>query len=96
VLDRLTPAERLGFVLHDMFGMPFEEIAPILDRSAEATRQLAGRARRRAPRRRDDTRLRSRSATPGRRRLSRGATHGRLRRLARSPSSIRISSFARM
>ena len=47
VLDRLTPAERLAFVLHDMFGMPFEEIAPILDRSAEATRQLASRARRR-------------------------------------------------
>jgi RNA polymerase sigma-70 factor, ECF subfamily len=47
VLDTLTPAERLAFVLHDMFGMPFEEIAPIVDRSAEASRQLASRARRR-------------------------------------------------
>jgi RNA polymerase sigma factor (sigma-70 family) len=47
VLDRLTPAERLAFVLHDMFAMPFEEIAPIVGRSAEAARQLASRARRR-------------------------------------------------
>jgi RNA polymerase sigma-70 factor (ECF subfamily) len=47
VLDTLTPAERLAFVLHDMFGMPFEEIAPIVDRSLDATRQLASRARRR-------------------------------------------------
>jgi RNA polymerase sigma factor (sigma-70 family) len=47
VLDTLTPAERLAFVLHDMFGMPFEEIAPIVDRSEAAARQLASRARRR-------------------------------------------------
>lgn len=47
VLDTLTPAERLAFVLHDMFGMPFGEIAPIIDRSEAATRQLASRARRR-------------------------------------------------
>jgi RNA polymerase sigma-70 factor (ECF subfamily) len=47
VLETLTPAERLAFVLHDMFGMPFEEIAPIVERSAAATRQLASRARRR-------------------------------------------------
>jgi RNA polymerase sigma-70 factor (ECF subfamily) len=47
VLEMLTPAERLAFVLHDMFGMPFEEIAPIVDRSPAATRQLASRARRR-------------------------------------------------
>jgi RNA polymerase sigma-70 factor, ECF subfamily len=47
VLDTLTPAERLAFVLHDMFAVPFEEIAGILDRSPEATRQLASRARRR-------------------------------------------------
>jgi len=47
VLDRLTPAERLAFVLHDMFAMPFEDIAPIVGRSVEATRQLASRARRR-------------------------------------------------
>ena len=47
VLDRLDPAERLAFVLHDMFAVPFEEIAPMVDRSVEATRQLASRARRR-------------------------------------------------
>lgn len=47
VLDTLTPAERLAFVLHDMFAMPFGEIAPIVERSPAATRQLASRARRR-------------------------------------------------
>jgi RNA polymerase sigma-70 factor (ECF subfamily) len=47
VLDTLTPAERLAFVLHDMFAVPFEEIATILDRSDTAVRQLASRARRR-------------------------------------------------
>src|SRR5262245_12791760 len=47
VLDRLAPAERLAFVLHDMFAVPFEEIGPIVGRSEEATRQLASRARRR-------------------------------------------------
>ncbi len=47
VLDRLTPAERLAFVLHDLFAVPFEDIAPMLDRSPAATRQLASRARRR-------------------------------------------------
>ena len=47
VLEKLEPAERLAFVLHDVFGMTFEEIAPIVDRSAIATRQIASRARRR-------------------------------------------------
>src|SRR5947209_2069748 len=47
VLDTLSPAERLAFVLHDMFDVPFEEIAPVVGRSLEATRQLASRARRR-------------------------------------------------
>jgi RNA polymerase sigma-70 factor (ECF subfamily) len=47
VLETLTPAERLAFVLHDMFAVPFEDIAPIVERSPEATRQLASRARRR-------------------------------------------------
>src|SRR6266511_3671323 len=47
VLETLTPAERLAFVLHDMFAVPFEEIAPMVDRSPAATRQLASRARRR-------------------------------------------------
>ncbi|MFJ9040964.1 sigma-70 family RNA polymerase sigma factor [Streptomyces sp. NPDC102406] len=47
VLDTLTPAERLAFVLHDMFAVPFEELAPIVERTPAATRQLASRARRR-------------------------------------------------
>src|SRR5262249_27741057 len=47
VLETLTPDERLAFVLHDMFAVPFDEIAPIVDRSPEAARQLASRARRR-------------------------------------------------
>src|SRR3954451_13541015 len=47
VLETLSPAERLAFVLHDMFAVPFDEIAPIVERSPEATRQLASRARRR-------------------------------------------------
>jgi RNA polymerase sigma-70 factor, ECF subfamily len=56
VLDTLTPAERLAFVLHDMFAMPFTEVSAVLGRSPEATRQLASRARRR---------VRGASATPG-------------------------------
>jgi RNA polymerase sigma factor (sigma-70 family) len=55
VLETLGPAERLAFVLHDIFGMSFEEIAPIVDRSPEAARQLASRARRR---------VQARNATP--------------------------------
>ena len=47
VLERLTPAERLAFVLHDMFDLPFEEIAPLVGRTPTAARQLASRARRR-------------------------------------------------
>jgi RNA polymerase sigma factor (sigma-70 family) len=47
VLERLAPAERLAFVLHDMFAVPFDEIAPIVGRSPTAARQLASRARRR-------------------------------------------------
>jgi RNA polymerase sigma factor (sigma-70 family) len=47
VLETLAPAERVAFVLHDVFGMPFEEIGPIVDRTPEAARQLASRARRR-------------------------------------------------
>ena len=47
VLETLAPAERLAFVLHDMFAVPFDEIAPIVERSPDAARQLASRARRR-------------------------------------------------
>jgi RNA polymerase sigma factor (sigma-70 family) len=50
VLDTLSPPERVAFVLHDMFGVPFEEIAPIVGRNAPAARQLASRARRRVQR----------------------------------------------
>jgi RNA polymerase sigma-70 factor (ECF subfamily) len=50
VLDTLSPAERIAFVLHDMFGVPFEEIAPIVGRNPPAARQLASRARRRIQR----------------------------------------------
>jgi RNA polymerase sigma-70 factor, ECF subfamily len=55
VLETLTPAERLAFVLHDIFALPFDEIAPIVERSPEAARQLASRARRR---------VRSKNAVP--------------------------------
>jgi RNA polymerase sigma-70 factor (ECF subfamily) len=47
ILDTLSPAERLAFVLHDVFAIPFDQIAPIVERSPEATRKLASRARRR-------------------------------------------------
>ena len=47
VLDTLTPAERVAFVLHDVFDFPFGEIAPMLDRTPEAARQLGSRARHR-------------------------------------------------
>ncbi|WP_087005931.1 sigma-70 family RNA polymerase sigma factor [Rhizobium sullae] len=47
VLEQLAPAERVAFVLHDMFDLPFDEIAPIIGRTSDATRQLASRARRR-------------------------------------------------
>jgi RNA polymerase sigma factor (sigma-70 family) len=50
VLDTLTPAERVAFVLHDVFAVPFDQIAPIVDRSTPATRQLASRARARVQR----------------------------------------------
>lgn len=50
VLDTLPPAERLAFVLHDVFAVPFDRIAPIVDRTPEATRKLASRARRRIER----------------------------------------------
>jgi RNA polymerase sigma factor (sigma-70 family) len=54
VLEALSPAERVAFVLHDMFAVPFEDIAPVIGRSLEATRQLASRARRRVQGRNPD------------------------------------------
>ena len=62
VLDTLPPAERLAFVLHDMFDLPFEEIATVVDRTPAATRQLASRARRRV-RGSDDARAPDRDTT---------------------------------
>jgi len=55
VLETLAPAERVAFVLHDIFGMPFEEIAPIVERTPDAARQLASRARRRVQSRKATT-----------------------------------------
>ena len=71
VLETLSPAERLAFVLHDVFAVPFDEIAPIVERSPEATRQLARRARGRL-------RGAGRHPRPGRRAARR---HGRARRI---------------
>ena len=77
VLEMLPPAERLAFVLHDMFAVPFDEIAPVVGRSTTATRQLASRARRRvqgaAPP--PDSRPRT-AAGGGRRLLRRGPRRG--------------------
>ncbi len=63
VLDRLTPAERLAFVLHDTFAVPFDQIAPIMGCSQAAARQLASRARPPGARRASGARRRSRPAT---------------------------------
>jgi RNA polymerase sigma factor (sigma-70 family) len=68
VLETLAPAERLAFVLHDVFAVPFDEIAPRVGRSPTAARQLASRARRRV-RGADGSRRRSRGTASGRRRL---------------------------
>ena len=98
VLETLTPAERLAFVLHDMFGVPFEEIAPIVDRTPAAARQLASRARRRvrgaAPKPDPTSRSSARSSTPFSpplgRRLRRPACRARPRR--RPPRSTAVAS----
>jgi RNA polymerase sigma-70 factor (ECF subfamily) len=64
VLEALTPAERVAYVLHDMFDLPFDDIAPVIGRSSEAARQIASRARRRV-RGRAHRRARSRRCVPG-------------------------------
>ena len=74
-----TPAERLAFVLHDMFGVPFDEIAPIVERTPAATRQLASRARRRVRGHGDRPRRRPAHPAPGRERLPRSLACRRLR-----------------
>jgi RNA polymerase sigma-70 factor, ECF subfamily len=66
ILDTLEPAERLAFVLHDMFAMPFDEVAEVVGRSADATRQLASRARRRTRARRRRGRIDPASARSSR------------------------------
>jgi len=93
VLDRLAPAERLAFVMHDMFAVPFEEIGPIVGRSAEAARQLASRARRRVRGAERRTPISSDSVRSSRRLSPHCAP---ATSSACSPSSIRISWFARM
>ena len=72
VLETLTPAERLAFVLHDMFAVPFDEIAPIVDRSPAAARQLASRARRRVQGEAPAPDADLEHPAPGRRRVPRG------------------------
>ena len=87
VLETLSPAERLAFVLHDMFGVPFEEIAPIVERSVPATRQLASRARRRvrgAPEPREPSLARQREVVEA---FLAGLPRRRLRRAARRARS---------
>ena len=72
VLEALDPAERLAFVLHDLFAVPFEEIAPILGRTPAAARQLASRARRRVQGATPDRAARPGPAARDRRRLAHG------------------------
>ena len=79
VLETLTPAERLAFVLHDVFAVPFDEIAPIVDRTPTATRQLASRARRRVQGTAVGARCRPRPPARGGRGVRRGLARGRLR-----------------
>ena len=87
VLEKLEPAERLAFVLHDVFGMSFEEIAPVVDRSVVATRQLASRARRRVQGQAPTSDTDLSEAAPRRRRVSRGRPERRLRSAGRCPGS---------
>ena len=88
VLDSLGPAERLAFVLHDMFGLPFEEIASMLDRTPGATRP-ARESRPAKSARRRDTRAGPRCCSParGRRCLLLGGASGRFRRARGAPGS---------
>ena len=74
VLDTLEPAERLAFVLHDMFAVPFDEIGPIVGRSPNAAKQLASRARHKVQGKGAAARRRSRPSASGRRRLPRRIT----------------------
>ena len=88
-IDSLNPPERLAFVLHDMFAVPFDEIAELLERTPEATRQLASRARRRVSGAAPRARPRPRPPAFGRRRLLRRRPRGRPRRAGRRPGPRR-------
>jgi RNA polymerase sigma factor (sigma-70 family) len=98
VLDTLTPAERLAFVLHDMFAMPFTEVAAVLGRSTDATRQLASRARRRVrgapiPGRADDL-ARQREVTNAFLAAARGGDMSALVALLDSDVTLTADAFA--
>ena len=87
VLETLTPAERLAFVLHDVFGLPFDEIAPMVDRSSAAARQLASRARRRIQDAAPAPDAGLTAAARGRRRVLRRRPRRRLRPAGRRSST---------
>jgi RNA polymerase sigma factor (sigma-70 family) len=99
VLDALTPAERLAFVLHDLFAMPFEEIGPIVGRSPEAARQLASRARRRvrgSPRPADAGRARQREVAEAFVRAARAGDLEGLLAVLDPDAVVRIDAAARI
>jgi RNA polymerase sigma-70 factor, ECF subfamily len=97
VLDRLTPAERLAFVLHDMFAVPFDEIAPIVGCSPAAARQLASRARRRvqgAPVGRDSDLARQREIVGAFLSAARGGDFGALLAMLDPDVVVRVDEAA--
>jgi RNA polymerase sigma-70 factor (ECF subfamily) len=99
VLDTLTPAERLAFVLHDRFAVPFEEIAAIVGRSADAAKQLASRARRRvrgAPEPSDTGRARQRDVVEAFLRAVRARDIAGLLAVLDPDAVVRIDGAARM
>jgi RNA polymerase sigma-70 factor, ECF subfamily len=99
VLDTLTPAERLAFVLHDLFGMPFDEIGSIVGRSPAAAKQLASRARRRvrgAPAPSDAGRARQREAVEAFLRATRAGDLEGLLAVLDPDAIIRIDGAARI
>jgi RNA polymerase sigma factor (sigma-70 family) len=99
VLDMLTPAERLAFVLHDLFAMPFDEIAPIVGRSPDAAKQLASRARRRvrgSPSLSDTSRIRQREVVEAFLRAARAGDLEGLLAVLDPDAVVRIDAAARI
>jgi RNA polymerase sigma factor (sigma-70 family) len=94
VLESLGPAERLAFVLHDMFAVPFEEIALTIGRSPEATRQLASRARRRVQRPTEVTQTGDREVVEAFLAASRGGDFDRLLALLDPGAVVRADAAA--